>query len=107
MDITDKIKEVCPIYGISMPNAMDKQTWRIEYKPDATNEQKLQAATILSNYTVKSFDLQREDDEKDLDKIDIKFKAILLLIADINNIKKNDIRKLYKDKIEFIKSKKE
>ena len=107
MNIEEKIKEVCPIYGISMANATDKTTWRIDFKPEATNKQKKDARDLIDKYTVKTFDQEREENEKDIDKIDIKIKAVLLLIADLTGKPRSEIKEMYSSKIKKIQSKQE
>ena len=38
--ITQAVEAVCPIHGISFGKTTDKNTWRIDFKPEATKEQR-------------------------------------------------------------------
>lgn len=44
------IKAVCPIHGVSIGRADDKQTWRIDYADDATAEQREAAQSVLVSF---------------------------------------------------------
>ena len=68
MDLAKKldeaIKQVCPIDGISIGIPSDKQTWKISFKPEATQEEKDAAQAVID-----AFDLQQaESDYQALDQ---------------------------------------
>lgn len=50
MRIDDAVLQVCPIHGISMGKRTDKSTWRIDYAPEATDEQKAAAVAVVDAY---------------------------------------------------------
>lgn len=42
-----------PVYGISIGSKDDKSTWRIDFAPEATDEQKAQAAQLVAAFDVE------------------------------------------------------
>lgn len=54
MSIADKveaaIKAVCPINGVSIGRVNDKSTWRIDFKDEATQEQRQAAQAALDAF---------------------------------------------------------
>jgi len=57
-----------PIYGISIGNEDDKNTWRIDFTPATTPEQKNQAQIIVSNFDKAAYEsdkLARDAAEQD------------------------------------------
>ena len=44
------LRVVCPIHGISIGRWEDKETWRIDYKPEATQAQKDAAAAVIATF---------------------------------------------------------
>lgn len=46
-DIHDAVNAVCPIDGISFANPSDKTSWRVDFKPEATDEQKAAAQSVI------------------------------------------------------------
>ena len=42
-----------PIHGISIGRKDDKATWRVDFAPEATDEQKAQAAQIVAAFDVE------------------------------------------------------
>lgn len=44
------IRSVCPIDGVSIGRKSDRSTWRIDFKPEATEAQKLDARNILNSF---------------------------------------------------------
>ena len=44
------LRVVCPIHGISIGRWEDKETWRIDYKPEATQAQKDAASAIITTF---------------------------------------------------------
>jgi len=50
--LNDAIRAVCPIQGVSIGNKDDKQTWRIDFKDEATTEQRAAAADVVDAFTI-------------------------------------------------------
>ena len=44
------IKQVCPIDGVSIGDPNNKNTWRIDFKQEATQNQKDSAQLVLTNF---------------------------------------------------------
>lgn len=44
------IKAVCPINGVGIGSKDDKSTWRIDFKDDATAEQRAAARAVLTEF---------------------------------------------------------
>jgi len=72
---TNKVSAVCPTHGISFENLLDKSTWRIDFRPEATAQQKLDAQAVISAFDV----LAEEKKLKDADQAKVDKKAGLLL----------------------------
>lgn len=51
------IKAVCPIHGVSIGRADDKQTWRIDFADEATAEQREAAHGVLAAFDPNAADL--------------------------------------------------
>jgi hypothetical protein len=44
------IKAVCPIHGVSIGTLADKQTWRIDFKDEATSAQRAAAQGVVDTF---------------------------------------------------------
>jgi hypothetical protein len=44
------IEAVCPIDGVSIGRQDEKATWRIDFKDDATKEQRAAAASVIRSF---------------------------------------------------------
>jgi len=44
------VKAVAPIYGVSIGLMEDKKTWEIQFTPEATEQQRANAAAILAAF---------------------------------------------------------
>ena len=44
----EAVSRVCPVHGVSLGRSDDKTTWRIDFRDDATEEQKTAAAAVLA-----------------------------------------------------------
>lgn len=71
-----KIQEVCPIKSIYIGNMNDKSTWTVQYSDLATNQQKIDAQNIITNWT-----------ESDWEPILEKRLKKLYTISKLNNIR--------------------
>ena len=48
--LDQKIKEICPIHGISFKDLADKRTWRLDFKDEATDQQKADARAYIQSF---------------------------------------------------------
>lgn len=69
------IRAKCPIDGVSIGDQNDKSTWRIDFQPTATAQQRADAQAV-----VDAFDVALEEQKlKDADRAKVDKKAALLL----------------------------
>ena len=61
-DLQRAVAAVCPIHGISIGRKDDRSTWRVDFAPEATDEQKAQAAQIVA-----AFDVERVEHNAGID----------------------------------------
>lgn len=47
-----------PIFGVSIPDAANKATWRIDFRPEATAQQMADAQTIVANLNTNTTAMQ-------------------------------------------------
>ncbi len=52
IQLHEAIEAVAPIDGISIGDWDDKSTWRIDFKPEATNEQRVAAESVLIDWVL-------------------------------------------------------
>ena len=72
--IDKKIRQVAPIDGVSLGSIPDKSTWRIDFKPEATVQQRTDAQAVVA-----AFDVALEEQKlKDADQAKVDKKASLL-----------------------------
>mgnify|MGYP001583298092 CR=1 FL=1 len=57
------IKAVCPIEGVSIGRRDDKATWRIDFKPKATQPQKDAAQAVLDAFDPVAADIPPPKEE--------------------------------------------
>jgi len=57
LQLHEKIITVCPIHGVSIGRRDDKATWRIDFKDEATEQQRSAARVVLD-----AFDANQPDD---------------------------------------------
>ncbi len=62
------IKKVCPIYGISFKDVNDKTTWRIDFMPEASEEQRAAAQKVLQDFKWDAKDQEEAEDDSMLGK---------------------------------------
>lgn len=48
--LDQEIKKLCPIHGVSFGVLTDKSTWKINYKDEATDEQKRLAQQVIVDF---------------------------------------------------------
>lgn len=109
--LSASIAEVAPIHGVSVGNRNDKSTWRVDFKPDATDQQKAAAqavvnAFVFSRPTPAMVDAERDRrlqtlafgghvydfcDSKESDK-NIAGASTLALAAIVKGAQPNDLR---------------
>ena len=50
--LDSKIRVVAPIDGVSLGSLLDKSTWRIDFKPEATVQQRIDAQAVVDTFDV-------------------------------------------------------
>ena len=64
-----RIKAVCPIQGVSVGTRDDKSTWRIDFKPEATVQQRADAQAVVAAFNVALEEQKLKDaDQSKVDK---------------------------------------
>lgn len=68
--LTDAIRLVCPLDGISIGKWDDRKTWSIQFKPEATAEQKAAGEKVLAELDLSGVIAPKTAEEKvaDLEK---------------------------------------
>ena len=56
--LTDRLRAVCPIVGVSIGTWADRTTWRVDYKLGATDTQRNAAQTILAVFNPSTEDVR-------------------------------------------------
>ena len=51
-ELTKALAAVAPITGVSIGRKDDRSTWRIDFAPEATDDQKAQAAQIVASFDI-------------------------------------------------------
>jgi hypothetical protein len=46
------VAAVCPIFGVSFGDLADKTTWTVQFKPEATDEEKAAAQVAIDGYNI-------------------------------------------------------
>lgn len=64
LQLNNAIAAVCPIDGVS-GDITDKATWRIDYKPEATEQQRAAAAALAAAYDRTAATAERVNAERD------------------------------------------
>jgi len=57
--ITEAVRAVCPIHGVSIGRKDDKATWRIDFKDEATPKQRADAKAVLDAFDVAAHDAEQ------------------------------------------------
>ena len=52
VELDQALKAVCPIDGVSIGKSEDKSTWRIDFMPEATDQQKTDASAVMAAFIV-------------------------------------------------------
>jgi hypothetical protein len=65
MALTEAIEIVCPIHGVAIGSRNDRRTWRIDYKPEATEQQKAAAQAVLLAFDIDAPTAAMVDAERD------------------------------------------
>ena len=50
--LDQRLKAVAPVGGISIGDSRDKSTWRIDFKPEATAQQRADAQAVVAAFDV-------------------------------------------------------
>ena len=67
--LDSKISAVCPIFGVAIGRKDDKTTWRIDFKEEATSQQRAAAQQVLNDFDVAA--KEEEERRKKLRREDI------------------------------------
>lgn len=54
------VDEACPNHGISFGRLGDKATWRVDFKPEATEQQRGEAILAIAAFDVSAFENSQE-----------------------------------------------
>ena len=76
------IKAVCPIDGVSIGHRDDRSTWRIDFREEATAQQRAAAQAVLDAFDPDSV---TPIDLSDIDNLEKSFKAMALMMRDYTN----------------------
>ena len=96
----NRIRNVCPIHGVTIGQKNDKATWRIDFEEEATPQQRIAAQQVLDDFDVAAEEekerqnkLRQKDIEQQAraDAVVDKFrKATLQQITDYVNVNVTD-----------------
>lgn len=59
-ELHKRISAICPISGLSISKKDNKETWAINFKGNATQEQKTSALNIIHNFSYEDFTHNQE-----------------------------------------------
>ena len=79
-ELSKAISAVAPIDGVSVGKKIDKTTWRIDFKPEATQPQRDAAQGVVDAFVWDETPL----DKSDIDNINKHLKALALVVAQWN-----------------------
>lgn len=63
--LDDLLRAVCPIDGVSMGEAANKATWRIDFKPEATPQQIAAAQAVVAAFDAAAPTTDQVNSERD------------------------------------------
>lgn len=66
--LDEQLKEVAPIYGVSIGKENDKSTWEINFKDEATESERDAAQVVIDNF-------DKAESDKEDGKLEIKTQA--------------------------------
>lgn len=61
-DIDAAVRAVCPIHGVSVGDVAHRSTWRIDFKDEATAEQRAEAQAVLVAFSIPPISVNAEID---------------------------------------------
>lgn len=67
--LTKKIGLVCPIHGVSIRDSVDKATWRVDFKDEATQPEKDAAQLEVDNFDLAEVTAEEQRQAKFDDNI--------------------------------------
>ena len=102
MNITEEILEVCPINGVSKLDANDKTTWRIDFKDNATLQQRQAAQTVLQNHVTITEEQWRLKRERNLETWTKRERVLFKLLAKKFNYTWDQIKTAYQNEYDGI-----
>jgi hypothetical protein len=96
------VAAVCPIDGVSIGEKLDKSTWRIDFKLEATAQQRLAAGVAVQNFDVNAALNPPPVDYSSSDNLDRTLKAILMCVATVGGLSNAQIKTLFKNKYDLL-----
>lgn len=96
--LTAAIAAVCPTHGVSIGRKDDKQTWRIDFKNEATSEQRMAAQAVVASFDPVA--AEQTIDQSDIDQLEKHIKAVLLCVAQVGGLTVPQIKALFKNKMD-------
>jgi hypothetical protein len=84
--LDEKIKEVCPIDGISFGDTNKRETWKIQFSENATLEQKLAATKVMQEFRWDDSMEKQMDDKARIERLreSPAMKGCYMLYLDLN-----------------------
>jgi hypothetical protein len=79
-DLHAAIAAVCPIHGVSIGRKDDKATWRIDFAPEASKEQKTAAAAAMAGFDVQVARVLQEEKRATEERIALRMRELAILI---------------------------
>lgn len=62
---TEAVEHVAPIFGMGFPDAYDTSTWTINFRPEATEEQKAAAQAVVAAFDPHATESEQVNAERD------------------------------------------
>lgn len=89
------VRAVCPIDSVSLGNINDKATWKAQFSPAATTQQKAAAATAIANFV---YDPVADGQSDDMDQLNaalaeqgsIVRALAMVMFAEVNKLRVKD-----------------
>jgi hypothetical protein len=85
----EALEAVCPVHGVAIGRRNDRNTWRIDYKSEATDQQKAAAQEVLLAFDIDAPTAGMIDAERDRRLLHIAFGGKLYDFCDAAQSDKN------------------
>ena len=98
--LDQQIKKVCPIHGISFDDLNDKKSWKIHFKDEADENQKIKAQKVIDEFVWNDEIEKREARKKMIEenKNNLHMKAQYIMW------KKENPNKTFEDFIDYVEA---